>query len=261
MKLKQPVNFVFAGDRDIAVHILEFLIHNGHRPGALLLSGPKRATHAEELIRLCPFLPPERIFRGTTFKSKNGLAVLRKLKPDYITGIHFPYIIPPDVLQIPRIGFLNLHPAFLPWNRGWHTPSWAILDDTPVGATLHFMSEQLDAGDIIARLQVPIKPDDTAHTLYKKLKIAELTLFKDTWPKLLSNQYDRIPQDLAEGTSHKRQDLFRDDIQKIDLNATCTAEDLLRKLRALTTNDPGEAAYFEHDGNRFRVQVNIIKEK
>ena len=256
--MSQPkIRFAFAGDRDIAVWVLEFLLQNDYRPEALLVSSQKKASHAEELKALCSYLPQERIFNGTKFKKEDALNILDKLRLDYIIGIHFPYIIPKKVLNIPSEGVINLHPAYLPYNRGWHTPTWAILEGTPVGATLHFMAEAVDSGDIIYQEKLEVLPSDTAHTLYKKLKKLELKVFIKSWPSLVEKSYQRIKQDIQQGTSHLRKDLFESDVQNIQLSQNVPAGDLIRKLRALTTSDISEAACFEKNDKRYRIQVRI----
>ncbi|MBC5995064.1 formyltransferase family protein [Pontibacter cellulosilyticus] len=254
------MKYVFAGDRDIAVNVLDYLIQQGHFPLALLVSGEERASHADELIALSG-LPEELIYRGGDFKTTEAIASLLDLQPDYIIGIHFPYIIRKEVLEIPQVGFLNLHPAYLPFNRGWHTPTWAILDGTPIGATLHFMSEELDAGDIIHQSELRVLPNDTANSLYRRLKDLELSVFKEALPLILSLEPLRKVQDLSLGTSHNRKDLFKPEVQKIMLEEEYKAKDLLDKLRGLTTNSLAEAAYFEENGKKYRVQVQIIEEE
>lgn len=246
------MRFAFAGDRDIAVRVLDFILQKGERPLALLV--PEGASHAYELTQLLRDEGDIPVYHGRTFEEK--LAELRELQLDYIIAIHFPHIIPPEVLQMPRVGAVNLHPAYLPFNRGWHTPSWAILDETPVGATLHFMDEGLDTGDIILQNRIDVRPHDTADSLYRRLKDLEFDVFREAWPDLVSRSPTRSAQE-GEGTSHSRKDLFSPDVQHIDLDASMRAGDLLRKLRALTTNRPAEAAYFEQNGTRFRVRVEI----
>ena len=164
------MRFAFAGDRDIAVWTLEYLLDGGYRPEALMLRAASRASHGERLAELCGHLPGDRIFRGKRFRSEPALATLRDLDLDFIVGIHFPYIVPREVLEIPRHGVLNLHPAYLPYNRGWHTPSWAILEGTPIGATLHFMDEGIDTGQVVAQRRLDVLPGDTADSLYRRVK-------------------------------------------------------------------------------------------
>jgi methionyl-tRNA formyltransferase len=246
--------FAFAGDRQLSVNCLRFLIDNGERPEALLVSSPARATHADELIALAG-LDESRVLVGKGFREPQGIDLLESLDLDYVVGVHFPYIVPDEVLEIPRIGVVNLHPALLPHNRGWHTPSWAILEKTPIGATLHFMDSGVDTGDIVAQSEIDVRPDDTADTLYRRLLDLELELFREAWPLLASGAPPRRPQPATVGTSHDRADL--DPVGRLDLEATMPVGDVLRRLRALTTNDIGEAAYFEEGGRRYRVQVTI----
>lgn len=257
---QSDLRIAFAGDRDISVWVLEFLLLEGVRPEALLVSAPERASHNDRLKELCPFLPAEHILTGKAFRMAEGLDLLSSLNLDYIIGIHFPYIVPEVVLNIPRIGVLNLHPAYLPFNRGWHTPSWAILEGTPIGATLHFMDAGVDTGDIIHQKKVVVSPADTAHTLYQKLKACEFETFCEAWPSIADGIYERKSQDGLVGTEHKRSELFVKEIQEFSLDATLQAGQLIRRLRALTTNDVAEAAYFCEDGKRYRVQVSITED-
>jgi methionyl-tRNA formyltransferase len=254
------MRIVFAGDREIGVRVLEYLLSQGVRPLALLLPALDQASHADRLIEMCPFLLPEQILRGTRFREPEAAALLRRLEPDYIIGIHFPYIVPEEVLAVPRVGVLNLHPAFLPYNRGWHTPSWAILEQTPIGATLHFMDSGVDTGDIVHQTQLAVSPGDTAHTLYGKLLELEMRVFAEAWPRLESGLYERKPQDPAQGSAHLRPELLEPSVQQIDLDEEVRAGDLIRRLRALTTNQRAEAAFFEESGRRFRIQVVIHEE-
>lgn len=128
----------FAGDRYIAVWVLDFLLSRGVRPLALLLPEEAKASHAQALRSQCEYLSERNILIGGHFREPAGLEKLRDLRLDYILGIHFPYIVPESVLGVSGLGFVNLHPAFLPFNRGWHTPTWALLEGTPAGETLHF---------------------------------------------------------------------------------------------------------------------------
>ena len=250
----------YAGDRDIAVRVLEFIIRQGVKPFVLLLPAPDKATHASELLSLCSYLDPTMVLIGRTFRESQGVELLRRLKLDYIICVHFPYIVDRTVLEIPRHGVLNLHPAFLPYNRGWHTPSWAILEGTPYGATLHFMSEQVDMGDIVHQRELKVSPGDTAHSLYQRVKALEFQVFCEAWPALVSESYVRRLQDPESGTIHRRKDLFAPSVQEIRLDEQVRARELIDHLRALTTNRLDEAAYFEVNGKCYRIQVTIVED-
>lgn len=248
--------FAFAGDRNLAVRCLEFLIENDERPAALMVSSPDRASHARELIEASG-LGSDLVLTGREFREPAGVSLLRSLDLDYIVGVHFPYIVPEEVLEIPSIGVINLHPALLPYNRGWHTANWAILDGTPIGATLHFMDAALDTGDIISQVELAVRPEDTAHSIHGRLLDLEYEVFREAWPLLASGSPPRTPQPEGAGTAHNRSDLADPAVSRLDLEAEAPIGETLRRLRALTTNDVGEAAYFEVNGRRYRVQVSI----
>lgn len=255
---KSP-KIVFAGDRDISVWVLEHLIKNGIKPLALLISDEKNETHAQELVTLCHHLDKSRILVGEQVRTNECEKLIGELKPDFIICIHFPYIIPKMLLEIPKHGVLNLHPAYLPYNRGWHTPTWAIWKKTIYGATLHFMSENVDEGDIIHQKQIEILPDDTADTLYARVKKLELDVFKEALPSLTSGSYTRKPQAIDEGNTHKKTDI--ESIKHINLDEYVKAEDLIRRIRALTTNNIKESAYFEDCGKLYLIQISITEDR
>lgn len=251
------MKYAFAGNRDIAVWVLEFLVSKGYYPELLMLTETSD-LEIEELVTKSQ-LDSNKIFYGKP--EFNGvIEELKKSNIDYIFGVHYPYIISKEVLNIPKFGFLNLHPAFLPYNRGWHTPSWAILENTPVGATLHYMNEKLDMGAIVKREQLEILVSDTADSLYKKLKQLEYDVFVNSFDCLLNHCVEPIIQDENEGSIHLKNDLYKDDNCKLELDDMYKCDSLITRLRALTTNNINEASYFIKNGRKYRVQIIIEEE-
>jgi methionyl-tRNA formyltransferase len=248
------MRYAFAGDRKVAVEILSFIIRKGFTPAALFVSDDSKATHSSELIELAN-LNEEFVFKGTQCIHENALKILSSLSLDYIIGIHFPYIISKDLLEVPQVGFINLHPAFLPFNKGWNTPSWAILDGTPYGATLHFMEEKLDAGNIILQKEIQVDFCDTANTLYQKVLDLEFEVFKDSFQQLLSLNPKSYKQ-TVEGTSYKKSDLKS--VQRLNLENNISVGELLNKLKGLTTNNINEAAYVEYEGKKIALQIKLV---
>jgi methionyl-tRNA formyltransferase len=248
------MKYAFAGDRKISVAILKFIISKGYKPSALFISDSAKSSHCKELIELSG-LTDDLIFRGNSFK--DNFEKIQALNLDYIFGIHFPYIIPTEFLNLPKIGFLNLHPAYLPFNKGWHTPSWAIIDGTPYGATLHFMTEKLDEGNIIHQKEIEVKPSDTAHTLYKRVMKVEEEVFFEAFESL-KNLNPKSTQQTHVGTNHSKKDLKN--VQEIDLKKSYSGKELVNLLRGLTTNKIEEAAYFIEGGDTYYIQVNISKQ-
>ena len=222
---------------------------------ALLVAKGKNADRSvRELQDILPHVPT--LF-GKEFREPAGVETLNSLQLDYLLSVHFPYIIPRAVLDTPRVGALNLHPAFLPFNRGWHTPSWAILEDTPYGATLHWIDEGMDTGAIALQRAIRVHAADTADTLYSRVLAAEIELLREAIPLLKSYSLPIVPQE-GQGTEHRKSDLHR--MRRLDLDQRLPVREVLRQLRALTTNQDDEAAWFELDGQRYLVQISVRRD-
>jgi methionyl-tRNA formyltransferase len=253
--------YLFAGDRQLAVDALALLLEKRDPPAVLCVSDGPAASHRDDLTRMFQAAGGRRVISSAHLRDGALRDELRAEELDFALSVHFPHIIDRALLSVPRRGWLNLHPALLPWNRGWHTPTWAILEGTPAGVTLHRMAEAVDAGEILAQREVVVAPEDTAHTLYGRLLGEELRLLDDVWGIVRSDNWPRMPNRADEGTTHKRADLFSDRVQRIDLDRSYSARTLIDHLRGLTTNRLAEAAYFEVGSRRYRVRIDIRPEE
>ena len=97
---------------------------------------------------------------------------------------------------------MNLHPSFLPYNRGANPNVWSIIDRTPAGVSLHYVDQGVDTGDLIAQHEVEVLPWDTGFTLYGKLEEAAVTLFQENWASIRRGAIPRHIQPSEAGTSH-----------------------------------------------------------
>jgi len=97
-------------------------------------------------------------------------------------------------------GALNMHGSLLPKFRGRAPVNWAVLEgERETGATLHYMVETPDAGDLVAQMAVPILPDDTAHEVFAKVAVAAELVLDRALPDLIAGTARRIPQHLGQG--------------------------------------------------------------
>ena len=126
---------------------------------------------------------------------------IRALRPDFLFSFYYRHMLKPALLAGAGGGALNMHGSLLPKYRGRVPVNWAVINgETETGATLHYMTEKPDAGDIVDQLAVPILPDDTALEVFRKVTVAaEITLHRSL-PALLAGTAPRQPQDLAQGT-------------------------------------------------------------
>jgi methionyl-tRNA formyltransferase len=127
-------------------------------------------------------------------------ARLRELAPDFLLSFYYRNMIRPPVLELARRGALNLHGSYLPRYRGRVPVNWCVINgETETGATLHYMVEKPDAGDIVDQERVAIAFTDTAHDVFAKVTDAAVTVIARAWPRLLAGTAQRVPMDLSAG--------------------------------------------------------------
>lgn len=182
------------------------------------------------------------------------LDLVERIDPDYLVSCGYRHIVPEAVLSVPDGGCLNLHPAYLPYNRGANPNVWSIVEGTPAGVTLHYMDEELDTGAIIERREVETEFADTGKDLYDRLEDAQVDLFVDVWPRVVAGEVDPVEQDPNEGTYHVTAEF--EDFCELDPDAEYTVRELLDRLRALTF-PPYDNARIEVDGETYYVEVRI----
>jgi methionyl-tRNA formyltransferase len=100
---------------------------------------------------------------------------------------------------------VNLHPSWLPWNRGSNPNLWSWFDRTPKGVTLHEIDAGVDTGRIICREEIRFDDDETLETSRVKLWAAGASLFVEAWPRIRTGEIEPQPQS-GPGTSHRIRD-------------------------------------------------------
>ena len=126
---------------------------------------------------------------------------IAQLAPDFLFSFYYRRMLKPPLLGCAKRGALNLHGSLLPKYRGRAPVNWAVLHgEHETGATLHYMAEKPDAGDIVAQQAVPILPDDTAKEVFDKVTLAAEIALDGVLPALLAGSAPRRPQDLAKGS-------------------------------------------------------------
>jgi len=122
------------------------------------------------------------------------------LQPDFFFSFYYREMLKAPLLAIPKRGALNMHGSLLPKYRGRVPVNWAIIrGETETGATLHYMTEKPDNGDIVAQQAVPILPEDTAHEVFQKVTVAAEMALNNVLPALLAGKAPAVKQDLSKG--------------------------------------------------------------
>jgi len=250
------MRILFLGNNWVGWQIVRWLREQDEQIVGLVVHPPHRSKFRDEIIRSA-HVRPECVFDGSRLHQTDILSAIRSLNADIGVSVFFGYILRPNFLQMFPAGVINLHPAYLPYNRGAYPNVWSIVEGTPAGVTLHYVDDGVDTGDIIAQREVPVEPIDTGETLYHKLEKACVDLFKETWPLIRSGQAPRFPQRKDEGTYHRISDV--EQIDRIDLNRTYTAKQLIDIIRARTF-PPYPGAYFEYQGRKVYLRLQLLYE-
>jgi methionyl-tRNA formyltransferase len=125
---------------------------------------------------------------------------LSELQPDFIFSFYYRSLLGAPLLAAARRGALNMHGSLLPKYRGRAPVNWAILKgERETGATLHYMVERADAGDIVDQLAVPILQDDDAREVFAKVTVAAETILARSLPALIAGTAPRRAQVIEPG--------------------------------------------------------------
>lgn len=136
------------------------------------------------------------------------LPQVMKGKADLWISVHWPHIFTKKEIAIPSLGIVNVHNSYLPWNKGAHACTWALVDETPHGATMHWIDEGIDTGPILIQRRVEIEAQDTAESLYQKTALVEFEIFQMGMDMILTGNARKIKQPSG-GSFHYKRDFER----------------------------------------------------
>jgi len=132
---------------------------------------------------------------------RENVELLKELAPDLLLSFYYRTMIREEVLEIPRLGALNLHGSYLPKYRGRVPVNWAVINgESETGATLHYMVQKPDAGDIVDQEKVAIGFTDTALDVFNKVTQAAVTVLSRSFAPLIEGRAQRVPMDLSRGS-------------------------------------------------------------
>ena len=193
------MRIVYFGNNQSGLRVLRWLKEQKEEIVGLVVHPPETGRWVSEIVEASG-LEPDRIWLATSLSSTNTVAAIKELRPDLGVSVNFAYILRKPMLGLFQKGAVNLHTAYLPYNRGANPNVWSIIEGTPAGVTPHFMDEGIDTGDIIAQERVEVSATDTGASLYRKLEETSLSLFKRLWPEVKDCRVKRSPQQKVRGT-------------------------------------------------------------
>lgn len=197
---KEDLRIVYMGTPDFAVESLKRLVEGGYnvvgvitmpdkpvgRHGSVLQPSPVKQYAVSQGL---PVLQPDKL------KDETFLEELRLLKADLQIVVAFR-MLPEVVWNMPRLGTFNLHASLLPQYRGAAPINWAVINgDTETGITTFFLKHEIDTGEIIQQVRVPIADTDNVEIVHDKLMTLGGELVLETVDAILDGTVKPIPQE------------------------------------------------------------------
>ena len=184
-----------------------------------------------------------------TSKIKLNKSEIDYLKNNCHLGINigFNYIVSKKVLNI--LPILNPHPSYLPYNRGCHHSFWSIIENTPAGATLHFMNENIDGGDILFRKKIKIFSYISAQEIQERSEKLAMQLLKQHLEKILKGKFSLTKQ--TKFTYHSKKDILSKTI--LNHNDKIKVSDLFNLFRATFNKENG--FFIKFNKKKFFIKI------
>ena len=196
---KKSLRIVYMGTPDFAVESLRCLVEGGYNVVGVITMPDKPAGRGHKLQYSpvkqyalehdLPLLQPERL------KDEEFLANLRAWQADLQIVVAFR-MLPEVVWNMPRLGTFNLHASLLPQYRGAAPINWAVINgDTETGITTFFLQHEIDTGEVIQQVRVPIADTDDVGTIHDRLMMLGGSLVTETVDAILAGTVNPIPQE------------------------------------------------------------------
>lgn len=241
----------FMGTPEFAVPTLRAIADAGHQVVGVVTQPDRPAGRGRRsqppAVKVAASQLGLPVWQGGRSEVRERLAgVLEAWDTDIAVVVAFGVILPAAVLRAPRLGCINLHASLLPAYRGAAPIQRAIMDGHEVtGVTVIQMDEGMDTGDILARREIPIQPEDTAGTLHDRLSLVGAQVVVQTLELLATGRARPTPQPAAASPVADR---IRAQDEVIDW--TRPAEELARQVRAL---NPRPGAHTVFRGHRLKL--------
>ncbi len=244
------MKIVFFGTPDFAVPTLEKLVESRHEV-TLVVSRPDRPVGRHQVLTPPPVVEVARAhqiecLQPKSLKSNEIDASLKERGVDAVVVVAYGKMIPGRLLEIPRHGFVNLHPSLLPRHRGPSPIQWALVcGDRATGVTTMQIDEGMDTGPLLLQHRVPIEPEETAEMLAPRLAKIGAELVVRTLDELEEDSLTPRPQP-TDGSNTTP--MLRRNFAKVDWSMP--ARQLVNRLRGFT---PWPGLFTNFRGGRLKI--------
>ncbi len=248
---------VFMGTPDIAATCLKKIVADGFQvvgvytqPDRPKNRGMKLAFSPVKEVALENDIP---VFQPENFREQETVEQLKSLQPDVVAVVAYGRILPQSVLDVPKLGCINIHASILPSYRGSAPYQWAVLDGLQeTGVTAMYLCREMDAGDMIDVAKTSIGENETAGELLDRLAVLGADLLSKTLERFTHGRVEATSQDSTKATYAPMLDKS---MCPIDWNKT--AQQVHNHVRGL---HPWPVATAQIGGKLFKIHQTVMVE-
>lgn len=245
------MRIVYLGSPDFAMLPLRKIAAAGWRIAAVF-SQPDRARgkRGQELlptpVKSAALELGIPVYTPSKINTPEALAQVRACQPDLLVVVAYGQLLKPELLAIPRLGAINIHASLLPLYRGAAPLQRALMaGERTSGATIMYLDQGMDSGDIILQQKLVIGENETFASLHDRVSELGAELLLQALPLIEAGQAQRRPQDGKQATLAPK--LAREE-ELVDWQGDAAA--IHNRVRAL---DPAPGAYAIHSGKRLKL--------
>ena len=243
------MKIIYLGTPDFAVLPLEEIVKNGYEVIAVVTQ-PDKPVGRKQILTPSPVKETAtnlgiKVLQYEKIRLE-GVEDLKLLNPDLMVTCAYGQILSQEILDIPKLGTINIHASLLPKLRGSSPIQWSIINgDTETGITIMRTDIGVDTGDIILQEKVDILPDETGGELFDKLSVLGAKAIIKALDLFKNNQVNFTPQDHDKSTHTK---MLKKESGKIDFSKS--AKDVHNLVHGL---NPWPVAYFSVNNEVIKV--------
>lgn len=196
---------LFMGSPDFAAVALQALVDAGHEIVLAVTQPDREKGRSKELqftpVKECALKNGIEVFQPLKIKTSESIEFIRKYEADVYVVAAFGQILSQEILDIPRLGCINIHASLLPKYRGAAPIQWSILNgEKETGVTIMQMNAGIDTGNIFMQKKVVIEDTDTGESLFDKLAQCGAEAIVESLPLIESGDLKSVPQKEEDST-------------------------------------------------------------
>ena len=252
------MKIIYMGTPDFAVAPLEAILKAGHEVTAVVTQPDRQKGRGREVqyspVKECALSYGIPVLKPLKIKEKDAVEELRKYPADIFVVAAFGQLLSEEILNMPRLGCINIHASLLPAYRGAAPIQWCVINgEEKTGVTIMQMAKGMDTGDILLQKEVVLDEKETGGSLFDRLMETGAELIVEVLPKIEAGELTPVVQkeELATYAGKITKDMGNIDFAK----SAVTIERLIRGL------NPWPSAFTHYKGKILKIwEADVVSE-